>query len=276
VAKGLNKNDVAEKYFKQANNWKNIWCSDIEAFGAKGFVLPRDKHGRFDKTMNLNKIGGIDGWTYEGNAWGYSFFVPHDVNEVLKYMGGAEKFEQRLDTFFTKTGRTGHPFLNDYFNINNEPDFMTPLYYNFIGKPWKTAEIIRKTIRLNYSLGLKGVTGNEDSGSMSGWYVFNTMGFYPVAGTDVYLIGTPSVSTVLTMENGKQIVIKTILPKKLKKGEEAMYIQSCKLNGQLYNKTWFRHSDIVNGAVLEFVMGVKPSKWAVGSELPPSMSDNIK
>jgi predicted alpha-1,2-mannosidase len=276
VAKGLNKNDVAEKYFKQANNWKNIWCSDIEAFGAKGFVMPRDKHGRFDKTMNLNKIGGIDGWTYEGNAWGYSFFVPHDVNEVLKYMGGAEKFEQRLDTFFTKTGRTGHPFLNDYFNINNEPDFMTPLYYNFIGKPWKTAEIIRKTIRLNYSLGLKGVTGNEDSGSMSGWYVFNTMGFYPVAGTDVYLIGTPSVSTVLTMENGKQIVIKTILPKKLKKGEEAMYIQSCKLNGQLYNKTWFRHSDIANGAVLEFVMGVKPSKWAVGGELPPSMSDNIK
>jgi len=276
VAKGLNKNDVAEKYFKQANNWKNIWCSDIEAFGAKGFVMPRDKHGRFDKTMNLNKIGGIDGWTYEGNAWGYSFFVPHDVKEVIKYMGGAEKFEQRLDTFFTKTGRTGHPFLNDYFNINNEPDFMTPLYYNFIGKPWKTAEIIRKTIRLNYSLGLKGVTGNEDSGSMSGWYVFNTMGFYPVAGTDVYLIGTPSVSTVLTMENGKQIVIKTILPKKLKKGEEAMYIQSCKLNGQLYNKTWFRHSDIANGAVLEFVMGVKPSKWAVGSELPPSMSDNIK
>jgi putative alpha-1,2-mannosidase len=109
---------------------------------------------------------------------------------------------------------------------------------------------------------------------MSGWYVFNTMGFYPVAGTDVYLIGTPAVSSSLTMENGKQINVKTLLPKKLKKGEEAIYIQSCKLNGQPFNKTWFRHSDITNGANFEFVMGEKPSKWATDGALPPSMTEN--
>lgn len=272
LASGLGKKDIAEKYYKQANNWKNIWCPDIEAFGARGFIMPRDKEGNFDKSWNLNKIGGIVGWTYEGNAWEYSFFVPHDIKELIRYCGGADKFEQRLDTFFTKTGRTGHPFLSDYFNINNEPDFMLPLYYNYVGKPWKTAEIVHRTIQLNYSLGLKGVTGNEDSGSMSAWYVFNTLGFYPVAGTDVYLIGTPTVSSTLTMGNGKQIIIKTEQAKKLKKGEDAIYIQSCKLNGQPFNKTWFRHSDIANGATFEFVMGNKPSKWAVGGELPPSMS----
>ena len=268
VAKSVGKTDVADKYYKQANNWKNIWNPAVEHQGAKGFVVPRLKDGSFVKEWNLNKAGNMSEWTYEGNAWEYSFFVPHDVKELVRYCGGELKFEQRLDTFFVKKDKTGIPFLYDYFNINNEPDFMIPLYYNYIGKQSKTAQIVRKTLLENYSLGLKGVPGNEDSGSMSGWYIFNSLGFYPVAGTDVYLISSPVfASASVTFDNGKELVIKA-----KNASEKNIYIKSAKLNGNPLLRSWFRHSEVVNGSVLEFVMDNKPSNWGAG-ELPPSMSD---
>jgi putative alpha-1,2-mannosidase len=145
---------------------------------------------------------------------------------------------------------------------------MIPLYYNYIGKQSKTAQIVRKTLLENYSLGLKGVPGNEDSGSMSGWYIFYSLGFYPVAGTDVYLISSPVfTSASVTLDNGKELVIKA-----KNASDKNIYIKSAKLNGMPLNRSWFRHSEVVNGSVLEFVMDNKPSSWGAG-ELPPSMSD---
>jgi predicted alpha-1,2-mannosidase len=272
VARGLGKNDIADKYFRRANNWKNIWYSAVEDEGAKGFVIPRKADGTWQTDWNLHAVGSLEDWLYEGNSWEYSLYVPHDVAELIHYCGGPELFEQRLDTFFTKKSVSTNPYTSGYYNVSNEPGFLTPLLYNYIGKPWKSAERIRHIIAENYRTGIDGLPGNEDSGSMSSWYIFHTMGFYPVAGTDVYLIGTPAVSTSLTMENGKKINIKAILPENLKQGEEARYIQSCKLNGQPCNRSWFRHSDIANGAEIEFVMGTSPSAWATGGELPPSMS----
>ncbi|RZK68228.1 MAG: glycoside hydrolase family 92 protein [Pedobacter sp.] len=269
VAKALNKSDIAEKYFKKAGNWKNIWNSSIEKNGAKGFIIPKRKDGTWQTDFNLNKGGTASDWLYEGNAWEYSFFVPHDVAQLISFCGGPEKFETRLDTFFINKSKINDPILNDFYNVSNEPDFTTPLFYNYIGKPYKSAERVRGILRSSFKLGIEGIPGNDDSGSMSGWYVFNTLGIFPVAGTDVYLIGSPALSkSTLTMANGKQVVI---IAKNA--SEKNIYVQSCKLNGKPYNRSWFRHADIANGASFEFVMGDKPSSWSVKGALPPSMSD---
>ncbi len=269
VAKALGKKDIADKYFKKASNWKNIWNPEIEENGAKGFIIPRKKDGTWQPDFNINKSGTASDWLYEGNSWEYSLFVPHDIAELIRRCGNSEKFEQRLDTFFMNRSKVNDPILNDFYNVSNEPDFTAPLLYNYIGKPYKSAERVREILTAYYKLGIDGIPGNDDSGSMSAWYIFNTLGFFPLAGTNVYLIGSPTFpKATITMVNGKQIMI---IAKNA--SEKNIYIQSCKLNGKQFNNSWFRHTDIVNGANFEFVMGDKPSSWATKGALPPSMSD---
>ena len=267
VAKGLGNKEVYDKYSKKANNWKNIWYSGVEHEGAKGFILPRKKDGNWVLNQNLNEAGGLMGWTYEGNSWEYSLYVPHDVAELIHYCGGSKMFEQRLDTFFTKQGKSFSQYTNDYFNISNEPGFLAPLLYNYIGKPYKSSVLVRKILAENFKTGLDGLPGNEDSGSMSSWFVFHSMGFYPIAGTDIYLISSPlnSRSTMKLGENKKL----TIIAKGL--SDKNIFIRSATLNGKPLNRSWFRHGEIINGGILEFTMDSKISDWGT-RELPPSMS----
>lgn len=267
VAKGLGKNEVYDKYLKKADNWKNIWYSGVEDEGAKGFILPRKKDGSWVLNQNLHQAGGLMGWTYEGNSWEYSLYVPHDVAELIHFCGGAKMFEQRLDTFFTKQGKTSSQYTNDYFNISNEPDFLAPLLYNYIGKPYKSSALIRKILAENFKTGLDGIPGNDDSGSMSAWFIFHAMGFYPVAGTDIYLISSPLNSrSIMTIGENKKL---TIIAKGL--SDKNIYIRSATLNGKPLNRSWFRHNEIINGGILEFTMDSKISNWGT-SDLPPSMS----
>jgi predicted alpha-1,2-mannosidase len=268
VAKGLGKSELAEKYLERSSNWKNLWHPGIEADGAYGFIIPRHKDGSWQLDWELNKSECWDGWLYEGNSWEYSFYVPHDVPELIRFCGGPKMFESRLDTFFTKTSQSYHAWLNDYYNVNNEPSFLTPALYNYIGKPHKTSLRIREIIADNYSTGPDGLPGNDDAGSMSAWYAFQSMGFFPVAGTDIYLITAPSHDhTTITLGEGKKfsIVVNNLSNKNI-------YIQSASLNGQPLERNWFRHAEIADGGVLELKMGRKISNW--GSEqLPPGMLD---
>ncbi|MEN6456392.1 MAG: GH92 family glycosyl hydrolase [Prolixibacteraceae bacterium] len=277
VAKMLGEAGIYEQYRKKASSWETLWNPGIESFGFKGFIWPRNSDGSWVDTTKFNVFasGSLEHPFYETFSWEYSFYVPHDMKRLIEKMGGKEIFTKRLDTYFTRSfpGKRGellfYTKLVGMCQISNEPSFLTPSLYCYINQPWKTAKIVRQILSTQYNSTRSGVPGNDDSGSMGAWYAFHTLGFYPNAGQDVYLISSPVFpKATITLENGKQIVITA-----KDASEKNIYIQSCLLNGKPFNNCWFRHGDIANGANFEFVMGDQPSSWAVNGELPPSMSD---
>ena len=258
VAKGLGKTEDYEKYKKRANNWMNLW-RPVKDHGAKGFIWPRNADGSWDETYDMfQEIGYWTEFFYESHTWEYSFYVPHDMKKLIEICGGRENFIKRLDTFFEE----------GFYNVNNEPGFLTPCLYVYAGRPYKTAEKVRKIINENYNTSRSGLPGNDDSGAMSAWFAFHSMGFFPVAGQDIYLIGSPHFEkSTIDLGNGSTF---TISAKNC--SDKNIYVQSAKLNGKPLEQAWFRHTDIKNGGELELFMGDKPSKW--GCEIvPPSMSD---
>ncbi len=263
VAKGLGKDSISRKYLKRSSNWENLWKADVASNGIKGFIWPRKKDGSWQTGWNVHKSEGWNGWLYEGNSWEYSLYVPHDVNKLINKAGGRNAFIKRLDTFFTKNSQSFHTWLNDYYNVNNEPGFLTPTLYSYVGMPAKTNETIRKIITKNYNSKHDGLPGNDDAGSMSAWYVFNAMGFFPVAGQDVYLITSPMFDEV-TVDLGDNRSLK-ITCKDL--SDQNKFIRSAMLDGKPLNRSWFRHSEIKHGATLQFEMSSMPSNW--GTNMPP-------
>lgn len=269
VAKYLGKKDLEQKYLKRSENWTNLWNPNIESLGFKGFIWPRDKDGRWWEKDEFDALRGgtWPDFFYETFSWEMSLYVPHDINKLIEFCGGKDMFMKRLDTYFTYE-KWDQRFYMGLFQISNEPGFLVPCYYNYVNRPDKTAEITRKVLKTRYKVTKDGIPGNDDSGSMSSWYVFHSLGFYPNAGQDVYLISSPIFEeAVLTLENGKELKItaKNVSDKNI-------YVQSVKLNGRDLDRCWLKHSEIGNGATLEFVMGNKKSDWAVRGELPPSAS----
>lgn len=279
LARALGKKDIYEKYKRQASRWENLWNNKIESFGFKGFAWPRNSNGSWYSTPDFTVFssGSLDHQFYETFSWELSFYVPHDMKRLITKMGGPEIFEKRLDTYFTESfpGKKDELLywtkLFGMCQISNEPCFLIPVLYDYINKPYKTAKFVRSIISEMYSDKRDGVPGNDDSGSMGAWYVWHALGFYPNAGQDVYLISSPMFPKVeITLENGKKLLVKARNANK-----KNIYIKSVKLNDKPFNNTWFRHGDIADGAVFEFIMDSKPSKWAIDGVLPPSMSDNL-
>ena len=258
LAREMGKKEDHEKYLKRSENWRNLW-RPVELDGFEGFIWPRSKSGEWKMDHDPMEWGYWDVQMYEGTAWDYSFYVPHDVKGLIEKTGGTEAFIRRLDHFFDQ----------EYFNVTNEPDFLTPCLYSWAGRYDKTAERIKTISNDSWSDQPDGIPGNDDSGAMSAWWVFHSMGFFPVAGQDVYLITTPVFEqSTLDIGDGKQLTINT---KKL--SEKNIYVQQAKLNGQPLDRAWFRHREIVDGGTLELTMGPKPTKW--GTEIfPPSASEN--
>ncbi len=277
VAKELGETEICEKYRKKASSWENLWNPNIKNMGFDGFIWPRQADGTWIDTTNFNVFasGSFDHPFYETFSWEYSFYVPHDMKSLISKMGGTETFVKRLDTYFTKSFPGKRQELLFYTKlvgmcqISNEPSFLTPSLYCYVNQPYKTAKIVRQILADQYNATRSGVPGNDDSGSMGAWYAFHSLGFYPNAGQDIYLISSPVFpKATITLENGKKL---EIIAKNA--SEKNIYIQSCLLNGKPFDNCWFRHGDISEGAVFEFVMGDKPSEWATNGELPPSMSD---
>jgi predicted alpha-1,2-mannosidase len=201
------------------------------------------------------------GWTstfYEGNAWQYRFSMPHDVAGLISHYGGDAAFIAVLDKYFD----SGQHWAG------NEPGFLTPWLYVYAGRPDKTVDRVREILSKNFKLKPSGYPGDDDVGAMSGWYLFSAMGFYPNAGQDVYLLGAPLFNKVtLTLgESGKKLVISAV-----DLSPENKYVQSATLNGQPWDKAWFRHADVINGAELVLKMGPKASDWGTRVR-PPSLS----
>ena len=152
------------------------------------------------------------------------------------------------------------------FQISNEPAFLVPSLYNYVNRPDKAAEIVRKVLKNRYNISATGLPGNDDSGPMSAWYIFHAMGFFPNAGQDVYLISSPVFAhTTIRLENGNTFEIVATGA-----SDKNIYIQSARLNGEPLDRCWLRHDEIVAGGTLEFVMGEEPSTRAFDGETPPS------
>lgn len=271
VAKGLGKEDLYQRYLKQSENWKNLWRGDYEHEGAKGFIMPRDKEGnwldsipfghstRMQPKFKYTPVTFEGPWYtpwwsmffYEASSWEYSLSIPHDVPGLIEKCGGAADFEKRLDIFFDK----------GFFNVNNEPSFLTPCLYHWLGKPWRSSDRIREIIAKNYNDGPVGLPGNDDSGAMSSWLAFHMIGLYPNAGQDYYLIHTPLLtSTTFHLEGGKEF---KVVAEGL--SDKNCYIQGMTLNGKDYPYSVLRHKDIMAGGELVLKMGKKPGNW--GKEL---------
>ena len=267
VAHQLGHDELADRYLKQSESWKNLWRDDYEHDGAKGFIMPRDAEGNwldeipFGKskthkpTFRYTPLTFEGPWYtpwwnmffYEASSWEYSLSIPHDVDGLIEKCGGPKAFDQRLDTFFSK----------NYFNVNNEPSFLSPCLYHWIGRPDKTADTIRRIFEENYNDSPTGLPGNDDSGAMSSWLMFNLAGIYPNAGHDYYIIHSPLLrSTTFSVGEGKTF---SIVADNL--SDTNRHIIAATLNGKPYNLSTLRHSDIISGGELRLKMGPKPSGW---------------
>ena len=186
--------------------------------------------------------------------------MPHDPKGLMASMGGKEVFISKLDSLFSEK----------LYWHGNEPSHQIAYLYNWVGQPWKTQYQISEILKREYKNKPGGLSGNDDAGQMSAWYVFSAIGFYPVCpGTKQYVLGTPKY-TETTIKVSKKL--KFVL-KARNVSDKNIYIQSVLLNGKPYNKTFIEHNDIVAGGLIEFEMGAFPSKWGSESaDVPYSFS----
>ncbi len=208
----------------------------------------------------------------EGNAWQYTWLVPHDVHGLVDLFGSENAFTSKLDSLFTVEGDMGDEASPDVTGLigqyahGNEPSHHIIYMYNYVGQPWKAARLIRQVLREQYRNDLDGLSGNEDVGQMSAWYVLSSVGLYqeePAGGK--YIIGSPLFkSATLNVGEGKTFTVKAV-----NNSDENIYVQSARLNGRRYDKSYINYNDIVAGGILELVMGPKPSKWGTATKHRP-------
>jgi predicted alpha-1,2-mannosidase len=261
VACGLNHPAEARLFASRAHNWEHLWDKDLTVEGFKGFLRPRNADGTWAEPYHLVR-GTWPDFLYEGDIWTYSLYAPQDVRKLIAMAGGNQMFVNRLDSIFYR----------EHFDVTNEPGFLIPVLYNWAGRPDHTAEVINELLEKAFTDQRTGIPGNDDSGAMSSWFIFNSLGFYPNAGQDFYLIGTPSFPEAdITLASGKTL---RILARNMDSEHINRFIQSATLNGAPLETSWFRHKQIANGGTLVFTMGSAPSSWGTANP-PPSMSDAV-
>ena len=254
MAEKLGEKQIADEFDKRSLNYKNVYNSQTT------FMQPRNNKGSFIENFSP------DDYTphiCESNGWQYFWSVQQDVDGLISLVGGKERFAQKLDSMFTynpsadedlpifSTGMIGQ------YAHGNEPSHHVIYLFNAIGQPWKTQKYAAVVMHELYKNTPAGLCGNEDCGQMSAWYVFSAMGFYPVDPiSGKYEIGTPMYPEMkMHLANGKTF---TILAPAVSK--ENIYIQSVKLDGKPYDKSYITHEQIMNGSIFEFEMGNKPEK----------------
>ncbi|MDR2562397.1 MAG: GH92 family glycosyl hydrolase [Prevotellaceae bacterium] len=254
MAKRMGKDDDFEYFARRANYYKMYFDTSIS------FIRPRMDDGSWRTPYNPIKSEHYTGDFCEGTGWQYTFFVPHDPEGLIELFGGDEKFEIKLDSLFTVTGDMGEKASADITGLigqyahGNEPSHHVAYLYGFAGRQWKTAEKVRFILDEFYTDKHDGIIGNEDCGQMSAWYIMSCFGFYPVNPSNgIYVFGSPRFEKMsINVGQGKTFEIETV-----NHSAENIYIQSVELNGKAYNKGYIRHSDIVNGGSLKYVMGNK-------------------
>ena len=263
MAKSLGKENDYKTYSERAQYYKNVFDPSTQ------FMRGRFRNTWFSPfdpyEVNFNYT--------EANSWQYSFYVPQDISGFIKLLGGKEQLENQLDKLFTAEGKTSGSHQVDITGLigqyahGNEPSHHMAYLYNFVNKPFKTQEKTRQILTELYINTLDGISGNEDCGQMSAWYIFSSLGFYPVTpGSNQYIIGSPLFEkATINLENGKAFTIEA-----KNNSSENKYIKSVKLNGNNYEFSYINHSDIINGGSLVFEMTNKLSTWGTKDEFIPS------
>jgi predicted alpha-1,2-mannosidase len=258
LAEKLGKKEEAEVYKKRSMSFFNTFNKENNHF------WPKQKNGKFLPDFTLNDWKKLQPHWVSGNIWAYDFFVPHQIDEMIKLYGGKKGFEEKLDKTFTEELKMigeQHVDISGFIGslgFGDEPGHHVPYLYNYVGVPYKTQKTV-KYIRDNmYAAKPDGIVNNEDCGQMSAWYIFSSLGFYPVTpGKPVYAIGAPQFPKVsLKLENGKTF---TVTADKI--SDKNIYVQKMFLNGKEFKSWEINHSDIMNGGELKFVMGSKPVQY---------------
>ena len=246
IARALGHDADADTLEARALNYRNI----IDP--STGYANGRHADGRF---LTGSNPFGFTKFITEGAPCHYTWYVPHHQRGLMEAMGGREAYAAKLDSMFTY-GRYWH---------GNEPCHQVAWLFNYAGQPWKTQQAVRHILDTEYLPVPGGLSGNDDAGQMSAWYVFGALGFYPVCpATPYYAIGSPVFPRAeIAVGNGRTFTIEAEGT-----SPENIYIQSATLNGKPYNKSYISHSDITGGGVLRFVMGPRPNP-AWGTENPP-------
>lgn len=250
LARQLGKPAEQEKYRRHSAAYKNIYDPEKKSF------RPRQEDGSF---IPWPETGRLTEWygTMECNPYQQGWFVPHDVDGLAELMGGREATLADLDYMFENT--PSHFLWNDYYNHANEPVHHVPYLYNRLGEPWKTQHWSRFICENAYKNAVEGLTGNEDVGQLSAWYVLSSIGIHPVCPGETRMeITSPLFKRAdVKVGNGKTF---TILAEN--NSQENRYIQSATLNGKEYNFCYIDYADIMQGGVLEIVLGDTPNeKW---------------
>jgi predicted alpha-1,2-mannosidase len=267
MAKALGDTATQQTYIKRAANYKKMFDP------ATGFMRPRNGRG-FVKKFDPFKV---DFKVYvEANAWQYNFHVAQDVSGHMALYGGKAPYANFLDSLFNAPSSLKGLLVQDVSGLigqyahGNEPSHHVAYLYNYAGQPWKAQAMTRRIMQEMYQNQPDGLSGNEDCGQMSAWYVFSAMGFYPVCpGSDHYAIGSPLFDKIsIQLENGKAFSIHAE-----GNSESNIYIQSARLNGQPYTKSYIRYEDIAAGGLLEIVMGATPNQaWGSSEADVPVLS----
>jgi predicted alpha-1,2-mannosidase len=273
IAQELGRKEDAAFFLGRSYDYRNLWKRET------GFFHPKGADGNWIMPFDYTYAGGQGARDYydENNAWTYLWEVYHNVGDLISLFGSRQAFIDKLDqTFHEGVGRPRWEFYNalpdstglvGMFVMGNEPSFHIPYLYNFAGEPWKTQKRVRMLMEAWFRNDLMGMCGDEDGGGMSAFAVFTAMGFYPVtAGVPAYTFGSPLFSKVtLRLDSGKTFVLEAP-----KADAENKYIQSVKVNGQPWDKTWFSHGALTNGCTITLDMGDRPNKnWGVAPDAAP-------
>lgn len=261
IAEILGKKEDYEFFIKRSLNYRNLFNKET------CFYHPKDSEGRWIEPFDYRFDGGMGARDYydENNGWTYIWQPYHAFDDLIEMMGGKEKFDQKLDQLFTEglgkskwqyystmpdaTGNVGQ------FVMGNEPSMHIPYLYNLAGKPWKTQKRVRMLLNTWFRNDLMGVPGDEDGGGLSAFYVFSSMGFYPITpGVPEYQTGSPLFSEIrIHLQNGRTFTVRA-----QDNNEDNKYVVSATLNGKKFERTILTHSEILDGGTLVLKMASSP------------------
>lgn len=257
AAQKLGKQEDYEYFLKRSKSYKNYF--DASTGFMRGKMLDASWRTPFSPYASSHR----DDDYCEGNAWQYTWLVPHDVEGLVECFGSKEAFVNKLDSLFLANGDMGEASSPDISGLigqyahGNEPSHHTVYLYTLVGQPWKTADRIKEILHTMYTDQPDGLSGNEDVGQMSAWYILSSFGFYqvePAGGKFVF--GYPNFDKVeITVPGGKFVI------ERENKGQQNNYIQGIVLNGAEYKKPWIEYADIMKGGELKFLMGDEPVVW---------------
>ncbi len=254
LADALGRTAEADELYEQSLSYTNLWSDETQ------FFTGRMTDGSFNPDFDPESFNSSD--FCESTAWQYLWHVQHDVDGLATLMGGPDVLAERLDWLFEETIELQEDLMEGvpsyYYWHGNEPDMHAAYLFDQVGRPDLTQKWVRWIMEDAYTPGPDGIAGNDDCGTLSSWYVFSALGFYPVPATDLYLIGSPifTSATIHLPEGDLVVAAEGASP-------QALYIQSAAVNGEALEEPWIRHEEIAAGGTLEFVMGEVASDWGM-------------